>query len=365
MDVPFVDLRAQYRAIYQDINEVFNRVLKDARFIGGPIISEFEEAFSQFAGVDHTITCANGTDALEIALEALKIGQGDEVIVPSYSWKSTASAVVRVGAHPVFVDVDPDYYSIDPNLLEAKISRHTKAIIPVHFYGLPANMPEIMTLARKHGLMVIEDCAQAHGAAINEQAIGTFGDLGTFSFFPSKNLGAYGDAGALVTNDHSLAERIRIISRLGQKEKHHHVEIGRNSRMDVLQAAILSAKLPHLKEWIARRRFVARSYRLAFADDDIKMQRIPDNFRHVYHLFVIQVNKRDQLKEYLADRGVTTQIHYPQPLTMLKPFHTDGKYPVAEEMSKRILSLPVYPELTDDQIQYVIRNVKTFFKTKK
>ena len=360
MEIPFVDLQAQYRAIRPKIDQAIAEVVEATAFIGGAIVADFETRFGEFSGAQQVVSCANGTDAIEIALEALGIGPGDEVLVPAYTWVSTASAVSRVGAEPVFVDVHADYYTLDPVLLEQAITAKTKAVIPVHFYGLPAAMPAIMAVAGKHNLKVIEDCAQAHGAAIGKQPVGTFGDLATFSFYPGKNLGAYGDGGAIITNNKPLADKCRVIARLGQEGKHNHLQIGRNSRLDTLQAAILRAKLPLLEEWTARRRWVARQYNLQFADLEIKTQRIPTDYKHVYHLYVIQVDKRDALQKHLAENGIQTQVHYPRPLNQLGIFKDTAPQKIADAMAGKLLSLPVYPEMTKEQVDYVAAKVKKF-----
>lgn len=360
MNVPFVDLKAQYKSIKPSVDKAIQEILNNTSFIGGKPVEDFELEFAEFIGVKHAIGCANGTDAIEIALEALGIGAGDEVIVPAYTWVSTASAVSRVGAIPVFVDVHPDYYTIDPEKIKAAITKKTRAILPVHFYGLPAPMSEIMAIAKENELFVIEDCAQAHGATIGKQKVGTFGDLATFSFYPGKNLGGYGDGGAILTQDKEFAEKVRVISGLGQKGKHNHLQIGRNSRLDTLQAAVLSAKLPHLQEWTAKRRWVARQYNLKLAEVDIKLPRIPNDFKHVYHLYVIQVRERDRLKKYLEGKGIQTQIHYPKPLNKLPIFANKGPMEVADAMADKLLSLPVYPEMTSEQVEYVVQNVESF-----
>jgi len=360
MEIPFVDLDAQYASIKSKIDNGIAEVLNNSSFIGGNYVAEFENYFANFIGVDHAISCANGTDALEIAMEALGIGVGDEVLVPAYTWVSTASAVVRQGGLPIFIDVDPGFYTIDPALIEKAITPKTKAIIAVHFYGLPADMPAIISIARKHKLFVIEDCAQAHGAMIGKQVVGTFGDMATFSFYPGKNLGGYGDGGAMLTNDKNLAKKCRIIAGLGQDGKHNHVSIGRNSRLDSLQAVILLTKLTMLEEWTARRRWVARQYNMQFAKLNVDVQRIPADYKHVYHLYVIQIDKRDELKEYLLNNGVQTQIHYPKPLNQLGIFKAKAPMMVADKMAGRILSLPIYPEMSQEQINYITGLIKKF-----
>ena len=360
MHVPFVDLRKQYNAIKDQIDAKIQDILNETAFIGGNPVDQFEQDFADFVGINHVISCANGTDAIEIALEALGIGPGDEVIVPAYTWVSTASAVSRVGAEPVFIDVHPEYYTLDPENINGAITSKTKAIIPVHFYGLPADMVSISSLAKKAGLLVIEDCAQAHGATIGRQKVGTFGDIATFSFYPGKNLGAYGDGGAIVTNNEKYAASARRIARLGQEGKHNHLMAGRNSRLDTLQAAILSVKLPHLEEWTAKRRWVARQYNLKLDNIDIQLPRIPNDFKHVYHLYVVQVKERDRLKAFLDDKGVQTQIHYPRPLNQMKFFKRAGGQEVADKMADRLLSLPMYPEMTLEEITYVVKQLEAF-----
>ncbi len=360
MEIAFVDLKAQYKSIKNKIDQAIAEVLNNTSFIGGEKVKEFEANFAEYIGVNHAIGCANGTDAIEIALEALGVGRGDEVIIPAYTWVSTASAVSRVGAEPVFVDVHEDYYTLDAGLIEQSITSKTKAIIPVHFYGLPVDMRAITKIAKEHNLLVSEDCAQAHGAMIGKQLVGTFGDLATFSFYPGKNLGAYGDGGIILTNDEKLAHKCRIISGLGQDGKHNHVMAGRNSRLDTLQAVILSVKLPMLEEWTARRRWVARQYNQKLDELKIKVQRIPTDYKHVYHLYVIQVDRRDELKNYLAENGVQTQIHYPRPVNQFDFFKNRGVQKVADAMSDRLLSLPMYAEMTEEQINYIVKLIKKF-----
>lgn len=362
MVVPFVDLGAQYLSIKAEIDAAVERVLANSSFIGGDEVAEFEQAFAAYQQSGYCISCANGTDAIEISLEALGIGAGDEVIVPSYTWFSTASAVSRMGATPVFVDVDPDYYTIDVSLIEEKITRSTKAIIPVHFYGLPANMFDIMAIAKSHGLKVIEDCAQAHGAEINEQRVGTFGDLAIFSFFPSKNLGAYGDGGCIVTQSEDAADKCRQIARLGQSGKHNHISIGRNSRLDSLQAAILNVKLSHLDSWTESRRNNAVYYRDLLADVDIILPSEPEHFKHVYHVFMIQVNDRDNLVSDLNKSGIQTQLHYPLPLTSTPVYHSKDDYPVSNAMASMMISLPMFAELKKDQIEFVAESIRSYIR---
>ena len=360
MKVPFVDLAVQYEAIKEEIDAAIAGIINNTSFVGGAPVADFEKAFAAYAERDFAIGCANGTDALEIALEALGIGPGDEVLVPAYTWVSSANAVARLGARPVFVDVDPDLYTIDTSQIRSKITENTKVILPVHFYGLPANMPEIMAIAEEHGFKVVEDCAQSHGARIAGRKVGTWGDIGTYSFYPGKNLGAYGDAGAMVTNDPALAEQMRIIARQGQVKKHDHVMVGRNSRLDTMQAAILAAKLPHLEDYIVGRNQAASWYNELLRDLPLKLPVTPKDYGHVFHLYVIQTEARDALKSFLSERQIGTQIHYPKPLTQIGIFDVEGDFSVSEAMSERILSLPMYPELTFEQVKYVADALKEF-----
>lgn len=356
MSIPFVDLKAQYESIKPEIDAAIQQVIDTTSFIGGGKITAFEKAFAEYVGIGHCIGCANGTDAIEIALTALGIGAGDEVIVPANSWISTSEAVNNVGAEPVFVDYVEKEYTIDPDLIEDAITDHTKAIIPVHLYGLPARMKEIKSIARKYDLKVIEDCAQAHGAAIDGKKVGSFGDVATFSFYPGKNLGAYGDAGAMVTNDEALAEKMKMLSNHGQLKKHDHRVIGRNSRLDTIQAAILLAKLPYLEEWIRSRSQIAKWYR-DYLKEEVSSPIVPKNYNHVYHLYVIRTKTRDALMRTFDDAGIGYAVHYPTPLPFVKAYLYQGKeyedFPVAHKLSKEIISLPLYPEMTEEQVKEV------------
>ena len=363
--IPFVDLKAQYLSIKEDIDKAIQDVIDQTAFIGGAAIKQFETAFAGYIGIKHCIACGNGTDSIEILLKAMNIGAGDEVIVPANSWISTSEAVSATGATPVFVDVD-EFYSINISLAEKKVSSKTKAIIPVHLYGHPADMPAVMKLAEKYGLKVIEDCAQSHGAEINGQKTGTWGHAASFSFYPGKNLGAYGDAGAMLTNDDELAAVVRQMANHGQIKKHHHVREGRNSRMDTLQAAILLAKLPYIDHWTNARTKHAALYDKLLKDADVVLPAIRSNGTHVYHLYVIRTEKREALQAYLKENGVETAIHYPTALPLLPCYKTYGykvgDFPVAFHNQTRILSLPMYAELNKEQIYYVAELIKRFYK---
>ena len=355
MSVPYADLKAQYLSIKPEIDSAIEDCINKTAFIGGSVIKEFEDAFVNFTGANYCVGCANGTDAIEIALKALGVGVGDEVLVPALTWISTAGAVNNIGAEPVFVDVLEDERTIDPSLIEAKITAKTRAIIPVHLYGLPARMNEIMEIAKRHDLKVIEDSAQAHGAEIDGKKIGSFGHIATYSFYPGKNLGAYGDAGGITTNDEELAKTCKMITNHGQVVKHEHQIIGRNSRLDTIQAAILKVKLPFLDEWTEKRISIARQYNSILKS--VKTPVIPESYRHVFHVYAIQSKQRDDLKKALDGADIGNTIHYPNPLPHVASYaykgHKKGDFPVAEKLSREILSIPMFAEMTEEQMEKV------------
>lgn len=364
MRVPFVDLHAQYLAHREAIDAAIADTIARTAFIGGEAVTRFEAAYAEHYGVAHCVSCANGTDAIYIALKMMGIVPGDEVITTAHSWISSSEAVSQTGAAPVFVDVD-DFYTIDAAKIEAAITPRTKALIPVHLYGQACAMGPIMEIARRRGLRVLEDCAQAHYATWGGQRVGTFGDVATFSFYPGKNLGAYGDAGAIVTRDAALAETMRMYANHGQLKKHDHRIEGINSRLDALQAAILSAKLPHILDWTARRQQVAAWYGQALAGiDSVERPLVREGGTHVYHLYVIQHAERDALAAHLAERGIQTAVHYPTALPLLKCYASRGftaeQFPRASRNQSRILSLPMYPELTREMVQYVADSIAAF-----
>lgn len=364
MEVPFVDLKAQYRSIKPEIDRAIKDILDTTRFVGGPPVSAFETAFAEFAGAKHCIGVANGTDAIYAVLRALGIGPGDEVITVANSWISTSETISQTGAKPVFVDID-EFCHIDPLAIERRINRRTRAVIPVHLYGLPAAIEEIAKVCANNGLHLVEDCAQAHGAEFNGRPVGTFGIAGTFSFYPGKNLGAYGDAGAVITSDDALASRVRMFCNHGALQKHKHEIEGINSRLDSLQAAVLTAKLPHLPGWTNARRRVAESYHEQLAGvDGLHLPATRPGSTHVYHLFVIRTPHRDALMAHLRNAGVATQIHYPTALPLLPAYSYLGygaeDVPRAARYQGEILSLPMYPELTDDMIRHVSDSIKAF-----
>ena len=363
MKIPFVDLYAQYKTIKTDIDAAIEKTITQSSYIGGTPVKDFENAFATYLGVRHVIACGNGTDSLEIILKAWGIGEGDEVIVPAHSWISTSEAVGNVGAVPVFVDVEADYFTINTEIIESVITPRTKVIIPVHLYGHPANMPAIMMLAEKFGLKVLEDCAQSHGAMINGKKAGTFGHAASYSFYPGKNLGAYGDAGCMTTDDDGLAETVRMIANHGQKGKHNHLIEGRNSRLDGLQAAILSAKLPHLEQWTESRISNAACLSQLLSETGVVVPSVKAGYRHVFHLFVIKINQREKVIQILKEKGIETAIHYPTALPFL-PCYSDRNFsekdfPVAFANQSLILSLPMFPELTKPEMEYMASILKS------
>lgn len=357
--IPFVDLKAQYKSIKSEIDKAVKGCIEEGIFIKGKAVSDFETAFADYLGADYCLGCGNGTDALEIILASLHIGPGDEVIVPALTWISTAEAVNNVGAEPVFADVNINTYNIDYNKIEGLITKKTKAIIPVHLYGCPAEMHEITSIAEKYGLFVVEDCAQAHGAEYFGKKVGSFGIASAFSFFPSKNLGAFGDGGAIVTNNKELYETARKISNHGQlKTKHEHFIIGRNSRLDSLQASILKVKLVHLDNWNLKRNKIVRLYKKRLIENkEIILPEPLVNTNHVFHLFVIRCQNRGHMSDVLDEKRISWAVHYPKPLPFLEAYkykkHILSEFPVASRITSEIISLPMYPELTESQVNFI------------
>jgi dTDP-4-amino-4,6-dideoxygalactose transaminase len=356
MHVPFVDLKAQYASLKNELDEAILGAVGDTAFIAGGRVSKFEHEFAAYLGTEHCVAVANGTDAIEIALRSLGIGEGDEVILPANTFFATAEAVTNVGATPVFVDNRAETYDIDPAKIQERITERTKALIAVHLYGLPADMGELIAIAKKHDLKLLEDCAQAHGATYKGEKVGTFGDASTFSFYPSKNLGAFGDAGAVATNSKETAATARAISNHGQLQKNRHDLVGRNSRMDGIQGAVLSVKLPHLDDWLdARRRHAARYDELLHGK--VPTPTSPEGREHTYHLYVIRVPDRDAIAAKLKDAGVETGVHYPIAIPFTPAYEhlgyrPDG-LPVAHSQMSELLSLPMFAELAAAQIDYV------------
>ena len=384
MNIPFVDLKAQYASIRDEIDVVIKEVIDNTSFIGGPFAKNFEEAFAKFSNVKHCIGVGNGTDALFIALKTFGIGKGDEVITVANSFIATSEAITMTGARVVFVDNNPETYNIDTarlreflekecffdqstnTLIHQYTKRPVKAIIPVHLYGQPADMEPILKLGIKYNLKIIEDAAQAHGAEYKGKKIGSIGDMACFSFYPGKNLGAYGDAGAIVTNDDQLALKARMLANHGRVEKYNHEVEGFNSRLDGLQGATLGVKLKHLPEWTEKRRRNAYLYNEYLRDTDLIIPVEINDVKAVYHLYVVRVKNgyRQKLQNYLKSNGITTGIHYPIALPNLKAYeylcHNGNDFPVATQASNEILSLPMFPELVEDQIKYIADKIKTF-----
>ncbi len=362
-DIVFLDLKAQYEKIKGEINSAVTRVIENQYFILGDELKNFEEKYSQYLGIKYVCGVNSGTDALILALKILGIRKGDEVITPTLSFIATTLAITEVGATPIFVDSDPETYLIDVSKIEEKITKNTKVILPVHLYGAPCNMNEIMKIAKKYSLRVIEDACQAHGANIDGKKVGTFGDIGVFSFYPGKNLGAYGDGGAMCTNDENLYKKMQMIRNYGQIEKYHHKEIGVNSRLDEIQAAVLSVKLKHLDEWNRGRNEVAKMYQ-KYLNPKIKVQKINKNAYSCYHVFVIESDSRDELMKSLKNDGIQTLIHYPIPIHLQECYkglgYKIGDFPIAENVSKKLISLPMYPELEENGIRYILNIINNF-----
>ena len=364
MKIPFVDLHAQYLSIKQEIDAAIAEVIRETAFIRGPHVDKFEKEFASAVRVKHCVSCANGTDALYIAMCGLGLKPGDEVITTAHSWISTSETITQAGGRVVFCDTDQETFTLDPRLIESKITPRTVGIIPVHLYGQPADMDPIMQIAAKHNLWVIEDCAQAHLAEYKGRQVGTFGRAATFSFYPGKNLGAMGDAGCLVTNDNKLADWSALYARHGGKGD-HQIE-GINSRLDGLQAAILSVKLPHLRKWTEERRRVAALYDRALEGiTQVQIPCIAEERSHVYHLYVIRCARRDELKKRMAERGIATVLNYPKALPFYPAYdylgHQPADFPQAYANQSRILSLPIYPEMNAGEVDYVVHSIRDFY----
>lgn len=360
MKIPFLNLQRQQKELLQPVQKLLTETMLEDILLGGKAVHTFEDKFARYLNVKHVIACANCTDALEIALRALQIGQGDEVIVPANGWMSAAEAVCLLGAVPVFVDSLVDRYTIDPDKIETKITSRTKAIIPIHLYGYAADMERIMGIAAAYGLKVIEDCAQAQGATIQGKKAGSWGDIAAFSFYPTKNLGAIGDAGALATNDEELSTTCRQIANHGQSEKNIHVRLGRNSRMDSFQAAVLSYKLGLLDQWNLRRRELAQRYNNELQPYYLHLPQEDEGYFHVYHLYVIRCADRKRLSKLLGEKGVGTAVHYPVAVADMQVFeaYSFADTPVASKQCHELLSLPLYPQLTDEEQMYIIEAMK-------
>lgn len=364
MKIPFVSFLPMESELKHELANAFDRVLNASWYIDGKEDIEFEAAFAEFCHTKYCIGTGNGLDALMLSLKALGIQNGDEVIIPSNTFIATALAVTYTGAIPVLVEPDIRTYNIDPGKIEEKITKNTRAIMPVHLYGQAADMDSIMAIAKKHNLFVVEDCAQAHGAKYKGQVVGSFGDAAGFSFYPGKNLGALGDAGATVTNNQELADKIRALRNYGSDYKYHHIYQGNNSRLDELQAAFLSVKLPHLNRMNEERRRIANRYLTEIKNPAIILPYVSDYAEPVWHIFAVRTQKRDELAEYLAEKGISTNKHYPIPIHLQECYKNlgirEGQLPIAEEISKTELSLPMYYGITDEQISFIIDILNQF-----
>ena len=364
--IPISDLKEQYQNIKEEIDSVIERVMERGWFILGEEVERFEREFASFLGSTHAVGVNTGTDALFIALRSLAVGPGDEVITTPLTATYTALAISMTGATVVLADIDEETYNIDPQKIEDKINKKTRVLMPVHLYGNPADMEPILALAEKHNLKVVEDAAQAHGALYKGQEVGSLGDIGCFSFYPSKNLGAYGDAGMITTNDANVAEKARLIRNGGQTDRYHHQILGVNSRMDELQAAILSVKLKHLREWNEKRRDIAHLYNERLEGLNITLPMEREDVKHVYYLYILRTNQRDNLKEFLAENDIGTQIHYPVPVHLQKAYEflnvSSGSLPCAGKAAREVLSLPMYPELKEKQVNFVSETIRKFYE---
>ncbi len=366
MQVPFLDLKAQNRSVWTELMAALEPVMSEAQFILGPAVDRFEKRFAEYTGTRHCVGLNNGTSALQMALIACDIGPGDEVITTPHTWISTSWAISYVGATPVYVDIDPTTYTISASEVERAITPKTRAILPVHLYGQAADLGPLCALARDRGLTLIEDAAQAHGARYQGRSIGSLGRVGCFSFYPGKNLGAFGEAGAIVTNDDGVARRIRCLRDHAQDGRHNHVEIGFNTRMEGVQGAVLEVKLRHIDQWnAARRRHAARYHELLADCPGIELPHAPRPDAHVWHLFVALARgiERESLRKALADKGIQSGVHYPKPVPYQPAYahlgYRQGDFPVAEDVMNNCLSLPMFPELTDEQIEYTAHTLRS------
>lgn len=368
MKIPLIDLKSQHESIEKEIKEAIHLVIKGGKFILGENVKNLEKEIAEFTNTKYGIGVANGTDALQLTLEAYGIGKGDEVITTPFTFFATAEAISQVGGTPVFVDIDKDTYNIDVNKVEEKITGKTKAIIPVHLFGQPADMDKIIDIGNKHNLIIIEDACQAIGAIYKGRKIGSIGHAGCFSFFPTKNLGCMGDGGMVVTNDEIIAKSLRMLRFHGQKVKYFNEMLGYNSRLDEIQGAILRVKLKYLLQWNEKRRKIACRYNRLLENIPMKIPVEIDHIYSVYHLYVVQLDERDNLRSYLKAKGIDTGIYYPLPLHLQRAYkelkYEKGDFPVAEHVSKKTLALPIYPEMTEGMQGYIVENIRGFYSSR-
>ena len=368
MQVPFLDLKTQYQSIKSEVDTAVQEVIDSCAFILGPAVTEFEKNFAKYIGVKHAIGVDSGTQAIELALRAVGLQPGEEVIAPANTFIASVLPASRLGAKPVLVEINPKTYNLDVEKIEEAITPRTKVILPVHLYGQPVtHMEKILEIAEKHNLVVVEDAAQAHGAKYKGQRAGSFGKAAAFSFYPGKNLGAYGDGGAVVTNDDEVAEKIRQLRNYGQSKKYHHDELGFNHRLDSIQAAVLNVKLKYLDEWNEGRHKNADLYlKLLAGADGIILPYVPDEVEPIWHIFAIRAAKRNQLMEFLKENGISTGIHYPIPIHLQKSYqyleYEKGDFPITEEISEELVSLPMCAELTEEMVKYVCEKIKAFYR---
>jgi dTDP-4-amino-4,6-dideoxygalactose transaminase len=363
MEIKYLDLNAQYQSIKSEIDSAIQNVINSSAFASGPAVKEFEENFADYCDVQYCSGVNSGTNALLLALKAMNVGNGDEVITTANTFVATISAIIQAGAKPVLVDVDPVSRNIDPLLLKMAISNKTRVIIPVHLYGRMADMDQIIKIANENGINVLEDAAQAHGAKYKEKQAGSIGKAATFSFYPGKNLGAYGEGGAVVTNDRNIDKMIKMLRDHGSEKKYFHEMTGYNARMDGIQGAVLNVKLNHLEKWNQRRRVIAKLYSENL--QNVAKPNIENDYEQVFHLYVIEHEKRDELQQYLKEKyNIPTLIHYPIPNHLQKGYeflgYKNGDFPVTEKLSNEVLSLPIYPEMTDEQVLFVADNINEF-----
>jgi dTDP-4-amino-4,6-dideoxygalactose transaminase len=369
MNVPLLDLRAQFQTIRGEVMAAVERVFESQHFILGPEVEAFEREAAEYCRIKHAIGCGSGSDALLLALTALGVGPGDEVVTASFSFFATAGSIARLGARPVFVDISPDDFNVDPNLIERAITPRAKAILPVHLFGQCAEMDAIREVADRHNLPVVEDAAQAIGAGYCERRAGAMGAVGCFSFFPSKNLGGAGEGGLMTTDDDDLAEKLRLLRVHGMRPKYYHKVVGVNSRLDALQAAVLGVKLKYLERWSDARRRNAEHYDKLFAEagvEEVTTPAVRPNRRHIFNQYTIRCSRRDELMDFLKRRGVGSEIYYPAPLHLQECFahlgYKPGDLPATERASRECLSLPIYPELTEEMRQYVVEKIAEFYR---
>ena len=366
MQVPFLDLQTQYQSIKPEVDSAIQEVINSCAFILGPAVKEFENNFAEYIGVNHAIGVDSGTQAIELALRAVGLEPGDEVIAPANTFIASVLPISRLGAKPVLVDINPKTYNIDVEKIEAAITPRTKVILPVHLYGQPVTeMEKLLDIAERHNLTVVEDTAQSHGAKYKGQRAGSFGKVAAFSFYPGKNLGAYGDGGAVVTNDDEIAEKVRQLRNYGQSKKYHHDQLGFNHRLDSIQAAVLNVKLQYLDEWNDGRRKNANLYlKELAATEGVILPHVPSEVEPVWHIFAIRTQKRDGMMAFLKENGISTGIHYPIPIHMQKSYqHLDyekGDFPITEKIAKELISLPMCAELSEEMVVYVCDKIKEF-----